>query len=95
MGQQAKGLKDHADSIATELSQAGHVQLQYVLPVHQYLSGTGVNQAIDVTHQGGLARTGQAHDAGYLLRGEAGIHASQTHDAIRLLLHGLFVGSLL
>lgn len=55
-------LEHHADLVPTELAQGFHVQLQDVFAVHQDRAAGGVDQPVEVAHQGGFARTRQAHD---------------------------------
>lgn len=60
--QQAETLEHHADLAPAELPEGFHVVAQDVLAIHQDLAAGGVDQAVEVAHQGRLAGTRQAHD---------------------------------
>ena len=60
--QQAEALEHHADLVPAKFAQGFHVVLQDVHAVHQDRAAGGVDQAVEVAHQGRFAGTRQAHD---------------------------------
>ncbi|MNY39162.1 hypothetical protein D3C86_1738370 [compost metagenome] len=60
--QQAKALEHHADLVPAKFTQGFPIVLQDVFAIHQDRATGGVDQAVEVTHQGRFAGTGQAHD---------------------------------
>ena len=60
--QQAEALEHHGHLVLAEVLQFALAHLHHVLAIDQNLARGGFDQAVEVTDQRGLARTGQAHD---------------------------------
>ena len=59
---EAEALEDHAHLLLAEVGQVASPQLHHVLAVHPDLAGGGLDEAVEVPDECGLARTRQAHD---------------------------------
>ena len=85
MRHQAEVLEHHAHALAPKPAQLRLRLVRHVLAVHEDSAGGGLQQPIDVAHQGGFAASRQTHDTEDLpfAHGESGVGHSH-HAAVAL-----------
>jgi len=60
--EEGKGLKYHAHVVQPEFDQLVRFHLRNVFPVHDHITGGGLDQPVEHAHNGGFSRAGQSHD---------------------------------
>ena len=78
--EQRETLEYHADLVAPEPLESRGVQREHVLPVDAHIAFRRVDEAVDVTHQRGLARAAEPHDDLDAARGHLQIDVAQAED---------------